>query len=158
MTILGLNSVNNMAFLSFKKFQNKEEQTENKSNSLNNIKDSLSNPTETIGRSQVNFKAKNTTLLSPKDLKSFLNAASKSDLNSKEINACRNAIIEILNSKNTKTLDELVINIKNDKKTLNNTLAEFNKRILIQLDSGNNKTYHNTRRIDKFIDFLGLAE
>ena len=156
MAIPNLSAINNIKFMSTKKICNKKEQAEHELNSLKNINDDLSNPTETIGRSQVNFKGKKLTFLSAKDLKNFLKVADKSNLNSKEINACHNAIIEILNSKNTKTLDELMINIKKDNNIFNNTLAEFNNNILKQLDKGNN-TYHNTRRIDKFIDLLSLT-
>lgn len=72
-----------------------------------NMKELLSDPMETVGRSQVNFRGMKQ--LSAKDLNSISGFVSKAKLCGEDIIAVKKALVEILNKENCSSLKEMVI-------------------------------------------------
>lgn len=101
----GVDTVSSVANNMKARINNSPEETVNAEEK--NMKDALSNPMETIGRSQVNFKG--IKHLSAQDLNHISEYVAKTKLGGEDITTLKKTLIKILNKEDCKTLKEVVV-------------------------------------------------
>ena len=79
-------------------------------NGEKSLKDALTDPMETVGRSQVQFRG----VLSPKDLNFIAGSVAKTELNREEIIVLKKALSNLLEKENIANLKELKKTITQD--------------------------------------------